>query len=78
MLDAENVREHLQSPLLAVADLPQVALNADEVQRITRGMTVDHSPEAGVGEVAAINPQGELVAILTPRHGKLGPVRVFV
>jgi len=77
-LDAENVAAHVLSPLLAVKHLPTLKLNSDEVARVASGLTIRSSRRQSAPEIAAVDPAGQLAAILVPR-GKfqLGPERTF-
>lgn len=55
----------------AVGDLPRTHLHADEARALTHGRPV---PAAGVeGPVAALDPQGRLVAITVDRDGLARP-----
>jgi tRNA pseudouridine55 synthase len=59
----------------AVAHLPAVTLNGEEIGRLARGLPVAGRDAAAGCEVAAYDAAGELVAILTPRGGQLWPAR---
>jgi tRNA pseudouridine55 synthase len=77
-LTPENVEQHLVAPLQALAGYPRVTLTADEIRRVFHGMTIACSDESLQGEIAAVDEQGTLVALLTPREpGWLRPVRTF-
>ncbi len=72
-----NWTDHLLPPLRAVESLPRVELSPEEIRQISRGMAISREmPAAGAEEIAAVNPTGQLVAILTPRgRGLMGPKR---
>ena len=76
-LTDENWAAHLAPPLCAVPGLPQVCLSDGDLAQIRHGRTIAVPPSLAVAdgiEVAAIAPDGRLVAILTPRAaGRLGP-----
>jgi tRNA pseudouridine55 synthase len=76
-INAETISQHLLPPRLAVAELPSVGLNDEEIRRIGNGMTVDNRWRVGGPEVAALDGQGRLLAILAPRQQRLGPLRNF-
>ncbi len=67
----------LLPPLRAVAALPQVELSPEEAQRIRNGQTIDRPVQAEeTGELAAVDDQGRLLAVLTRRGDHLlGPLR---
>jgi tRNA pseudouridine55 synthase len=73
-LTRDNWLTYLQPPLRAVEYLPRVQLSADQSARIRNGLTIESSglplaapPECD--ELAAIDPAGQLVGILTPLGG---------
>jgi tRNA pseudouridine55 synthase len=78
-LTRENWTDHLQPAVRAVESFPRVELNTEEVTRICAGLTVPRPVAPGEAtEYAAVDPAGELVALLVPRgEGLLGPYRVF-
>lgn len=77
-LTAENLATHLLPASRAVAHLPAVELTAEEVRKVSHGMTLwrpDHGLE---GEAAACDPAGRLIAILAPRDTqRLRPRHTF-
>lgn len=75
-LERSNITEQLLSPLLAVSSLPTITLSAEEALRIGHGLSLSDR-SASAGEVAAVDDQGQLLAILVPRQGGLGPLRNF-
>ncbi|MBN1588184.1 MAG: tRNA pseudouridine(55) synthase TruB [Pirellulales bacterium] len=87
VLDETSLAEHLLSPLCAVVALPRITLSADELTEIHHGRTIAYRPPAtdgspgmmaGGAEMAAVDPQGRLAAILIRRgENRLGPVRNF-
>ncbi len=69
---------NLLPPRLAVAQLPAARLSDDEVRRLANGLAISNRWGMEDAEIAALDGQGRLVAILVPRtHGELGPVRNF-
>jgi tRNA pseudouridine55 synthase len=77
-LTAENLASKLQSPLLAVADLPQIPVSEDQRRRLSQGLTIDDCWTVGGAELAAIDATGRLCSIVAPReNGQLGPIRNF-
>jgi tRNA pseudouridine55 synthase len=78
-LTADGLAERLLPARLAVADLPTVQLDDEQLERIRHGMTIENRWEEQGDEVAAVDRQGQLVAILTGRRGgTLGPLRNFI
>ncbi len=78
-LTADRLAEQLLPARLAVADLPTVELDDEQLGRIRHGMTIDNRWEVQGDEVAAVDRHGQLVAILTARRGgTLGPLRNFI
>ena len=77
-LTPETIADGLLSPRRAVALLPAAALTEDEIRRVAHGLTVRNRWGADAGELAAVDEQDRLVAILAPRgREELGPVRNF-
>ena len=76
-LTKDNWQDHLLSPLVAVEGLAQITLTADEVTNVRAGRTIPKPPTiADSKEFAALDPSGNLAAILVPRGpGLLGPTR---
>jgi tRNA pseudouridine55 synthase len=77
LLTRENLAGHLLPMLRAVETLPRVVLSADQIGRVRNGLAVAREPPApDAGDIAAVDAQGRLVAILCPRgQGLLGPLR---
>jgi len=79
-MTADNLHDYLLSPLRAVPQLPVAELADAQVQRLTNGqaITLDLGSET-VSELAAVDPQGWLAALLVHRGDDLyAPERVFV
>jgi len=83
-LTATNLPSALRSPLEALADLPCVQLDAQQVRLIANGIAILRPtdlpglPAGYAGETKAVDSSGKLVAILAQRpSGELGPVRNF-
>ncbi len=84
-----GIRELLQPPLTAVESLPRVVLSDSKVVEIGHGRTIlkekgemegkrERKEKGEIGEFAAVDTAGRLVAILAPRgEDRLGPVRNF-
>ncbi|QDU57419.1 tRNA pseudouridine(55) synthase TruB [Aeoliella mucimassa] len=67
----------LQSAVGAVAKLPRIELTPADVETIHHGRSI-HRDGSEHPEWAAIDPNGQLVALLVPRgNGALGPRMVF-
>jgi tRNA pseudouridine55 synthase len=77
-LTGETLAKSMQPLLSAVADLPCVSLNEEQLEEIRHGRPI--MPAAGFQrESAAIDAAGHLVAILCEkRAGELWPERTFV
>jgi tRNA pseudouridine55 synthase len=76
----EDIRRETLATLLlparqAVAHLPGVTLNDQEIGRLTRGLPVRRDDAPTSGELAGCDETGGLVAILVPRGGELWPAR---
>lgn len=83
-LTAENLSSALRPPLEALADLPMIQLDADEMRRISHGLSIHRQvdianvPLQSASEFAAVDVAGRLVAILGLKpDGHLGPLRNF-
>jgi len=77
-LTRENWTDHLLSPLRAVEMLPRIALSEAELARVRSGLSIERRDvPAGnePAEIAAMDSEGRLAAILVPRGpGLWGPV----
>ncbi len=77
-LTPEAIERRLLPPTRAIARLPMVQLADDEVRRIANGMLITNRWKHDAGELAAVDAQQQLVALLAPRgRGQLGPLRNF-
>jgi hypothetical protein len=84
-LTAESIPRHLQSPLIAVADLPRLILDDAELNEICHGRAIDVShrniasgSETPHAEWAAVDGGGQLVAILQQkRYNQFWPILNF-
>ena len=76
-LTADNLPGHLLPMSAMVQTLPQVVLSADDIGRIRNGLTIPRKPSTPEAEeIAALDAEGRLVAILRPRSPELwGPLR---
>jgi tRNA pseudouridine55 synthase len=76
-LDPQTWTRHLLPPLAALDGLQRIELTATEAVRVRSGQPVVREGLAS-GEVAAIDPDGALTAILAPRaDGRWWPMRTF-
>ncbi len=77
-LTAENIESRLAPPTRAVAQLPSVQLAEDEIRRLANGIALPNRWHVEAAEIAAVDGQDQLVAILVPRsRDELGPLRNF-
>ena len=81
-LTQENVQQYLLSPLAAVSSLPRHRLSAAEIDSIRHGRFISIDcptpDDAFSDKIAAIDQEGQLVAILSPKpNGQWGPLRNF-
>lgn len=76
-LTAENLTEHLLPARSAVVDLPSLTLAADQVAAVIQGRAIP-GPAGMKGEVALLEPEGELVAVGVVTEGRVAPKRVLV
>jgi tRNA pseudouridine55 synthase len=75
-LSRDNLSQWLQSPLRAVSSLRKITLSSSELERIRHGLCIQSRTSPFDGELAALDENGELVAILAGTHdGALRPVR---
>jgi len=77
-LTRESLTGHLQPARAAVGHLPALTVDHGEVTELLHGRPLRRSNSGPQTELAAFDPEGELVAVLSPRHGQLWPTRVFV
>jgi tRNA pseudouridine55 synthase len=76
-LSRESIKANLEPPLKALGDMPQVRLGSDQLHRIARGMPVSFAGFDPKREVAVVDDQSRLRAILKSRRDGWGPSRNF-
>ena len=80
-LDQQTLASHLLPPVAAVSDLPRIEIDREETALLRQGRFVASRWElsAAVADIAGVNQQGDLVAILRydPDLGRICPVRNF-
>ena len=72
--------DSLLAPLTAVEHLSRLVLRVDEIKEISHGRTIAAAASLMSQEetIAAVNADGELVALLREKHpGRLGPISNF-
>lgn len=77
-IDSDSLGRHLLPALDAVADLPRVTLNDDELGKIRNGVFVPNRFAVDGDEIAGCNASGQLVCLLTTRGKQLRPLRNLV
>jgi tRNA pseudouridine55 synthase len=78
-LSVQEIHAQLRPPLLAMGEMPCISLSADEVARIVRGQTITNKHGLSGDEIAAVDGDGQLVAILKSiTDTTLGPTKCFV
>lgn len=75
--DADAVRAAWLTPLEAMAHLPTVRVEGDDLSRLMHGMSIVAPGDVGDGQVAVASGD-ELVAIANVHEGTLLPKKVFV
>jgi tRNA pseudouridine55 synthase len=77
-LSAGKIESHLHPPTRALAQLPLIQLTDEEIRRIASGRMLPNRWNSDAAEIAAVDDQGQLVAILATRScDQLGPLRNF-
>lgn len=77
-LTAENIAERLLPAVLAVSHLPRLEVSVEQIEQLGYGRFIDGTIPGAAEMAAAVDPEGELIALLTqesPR--KLKPHRFF-
>ena len=64
VLQPGRVPEHLRPPQEGLPEMPRMVLTSDQVKRIANGQSIDAPAGLTAAEVAALDAQGTLVAIL--------------
>lgn len=78
-LTLDGLASWLQPPLAAVPYLERLTLSAAELERVRNGLRMSHSALRLAGEVAALDENGDLRAILAAEpDGTLRPLRNLV
>ncbi len=78
-LTEELLVDSLLPASLAVAALPRLEVNSQEVEELRNGRFLSRSQAPQGDELAAFNPAGELIALVKPRGAdKLQPTRNFL
>ena len=73
----ESFRENLHSAAVAVDHLPQRVVTAEEIELLKHGQFVKNDGSLD-NQIAAVNCDNELIAILEPAYGSLKPAINFV
>ncbi len=77
-LTAGSIEANLLSPLMGVSGLSQIALNDEQIGRVSRGQQISACEDQPDQEVAAVDSRGQLIAILKPASdGNLTPSKCF-
>jgi tRNA U55 pseudouridine synthase TruB len=77
-LNAQNLAAHLQPPQLALSDLPTIVLNAGEKEHFRHGRTIENRFGVAAPEAAAVDEQGQLLAVARNISGLLRPALCFL
>lgn len=71
-INGDNLMQHLLPPLTAVADLPRITLDEEQLEDIRHGRPIELSQLASAGveppEAAALDNAGQLAAILRQKE----------
>ena len=77
-LDAETIRQRLQSAAVGLGEMPRVVVNEDEMARLARGQAIRNRFGVNAHEVAALDNADNLAAILVPAGNEhLRPTKCF-
>jgi tRNA pseudouridine55 synthase len=77
-ISPETIRAHLRPAVEALPELPRFELTAAELAALWQGRQLANRLNLVGAEIAAVDPQGSLAAILTvTESGALQPLRVF-
>jgi tRNA pseudouridine55 synthase len=76
-LDRPSIELRLLPARLAVADLLEVEISAEDALRLTHGKTIARQPTHSAPEAAALDPAGAPYAILTAIGGMWRGAKVF-
>lgn len=75
----ESIEASLLAPILAVGDMPQIAVSGDEARRLLQGQLIANRWHSAAEELAAVTLQDRFVAIVAPlEEGKLRATKCFV
>jgi len=78
-LDAESIRQSLQSSAVGLGEMPRIVVNDDEVARLARGQAIRNRFGVATTEIAALDDADNLTAILVHAGGELlRPTKCFV
>ena len=67
----------LRPPLVALESLEKVVVDEEGVTKLMMGQSVSLPDDAPCGEVAAVGPDGRLIALASAEPGALRPTKVF-
>jgi tRNA pseudouridine55 synthase len=76
-LDRQTIEQRLLPARLAVENLRAIEISAEEAIRLTHGKTICRSLDETAAEAAALDPTGELYAILTAADDAWRGTKVF-
>jgi tRNA pseudouridine55 synthase len=78
-LDLAAIQSRLLSPLLALGEMPHITLDDDEISHVAQGRPIANCWGTTSAEIAAMNAQGSLAAILTTApDGTIRPDKCFL
>ncbi|MGM0489243.1 MAG: tRNA pseudouridine(55) synthase TruB [Planctomycetota bacterium] len=77
-LSLQSIQKQMLPATLAVQHLPRIQVNIEETERLGNGQFIEGTLPADRELAAAVNPAGDLIALVAPvTKGKLKPHRFF-
>jgi tRNA pseudouridine55 synthase len=76
-LRRDGVAPHLTCAAEGLRHLPRAAITAEDLRRLAHGQAIETDLPADISVAAAVDPSGELCALLQPRDGRWHPFRSF-
>jgi tRNA pseudouridine55 synthase len=76
-LRADFIGQRLLPPVMALGDMPRIELNAEDALGLARGQAIADRWNVAAGEVAALDRQQRLLAILGISRDRLQPHKFF-
>src|SRR5262245_30192330 len=77
-LSFEAIERQLLPPVMALGDMPRITLETHELARLARGQSIANRWSENGVELAALDANRRLAAIVVPAGEQLQPAKCFI